>query len=137
MSASAELERRIEVIEAGYEYLLAYAAQGRQDDSASDVRRTLSEMRAALEGLGNFVATHLRATSTAAASEAAAFLEAIDTDARTAHGAISLVLSRSAISSLLVDNLNASIHLRALLTDLFLVDQALKAQTFSPSYQKR
>ena len=29
-----------------------------------------------------------------------------------------------ALGSLLVDNLNASIHLRALLTDLFLVDQA-------------
>jgi hypothetical protein len=32
------------------------------------------------------------------------------------------------IPSLLIDNLNASIHLRALLTDLFLIDQALKAQ---------
>ena len=31
-----------------------------------------------------------------------------------------------AVGSLLVDNLNASIHLRALLTDLFLVDQARK-----------
>jgi hypothetical protein len=27
---------------------------------------------------------------------------------------------------MLVDNLNASIHLRALLTDLFLIEQALK-----------
>jgi hypothetical protein len=58
--------------------------------------------------------------------EAAAFLAAVDTDARTAQGAISLVLSRPAISSLLIDNLNASIHVRALLTDLFLIDQALK-----------
>jgi hypothetical protein len=30
------------------------------------------------------------------------------------------------ISSPLVDNLNASIHLRALLTDIFLIDEALK-----------
>ena len=29
--------------------------------------------------------------------------------------------------SQLVDNLNASIHLRALLTDLFLIDEALKS----------
>jgi hypothetical protein len=28
----------------------------------------------------------------------------------------------------LIDNLNASIHLRALLTDLFLVDEILKPQ---------
>jgi hypothetical protein len=38
------------------------------------------------------------------------------------------VLVQAAISSQLVDNLNASIHRRALLTDLFLVDELLKTQ---------
>jgi hypothetical protein len=33
-------------------------------------------------------------------------------------------LAQRAIGSQLVDNLNASIHLRALLTDLFLIDEA-------------
>jgi hypothetical protein len=32
----------------------------------------------------------------------------------------------------LIDNLNASIHLRALLTDLFLVDEILKPQRMQP-----
>ena len=50
----------------------------------------------------------------------------IDADARKARAAIQLVLAQPAISSALVDNLNASIHLRALLTDLFLIDEALK-----------
>lgn len=126
MSVAAELTRRIDVIEAGYEYLLAYAAQGRQDDTGSEVRARLAGMRDALHDLGALVAQRA-GESSSAATEAAAFLGAVDTDARTAHGAISLVLSRPAISSLLVDNLNASIHVRALLTDLFLVDQALKA----------
>jgi hypothetical protein len=72
------------------------------------------------------VARRTGESSAAAATAAADFLAAVDTDARVAHGAISLVLSRPAISSLLVDNLNASIHVRAVLTDLFLVDQALK-----------
>jgi hypothetical protein len=45
-----------------------------------------------------------------------------------ANGAVRLVLARPDISSQLVDNLNASIHLRALLTDLFVVDEALKPQ---------
>jgi hypothetical protein len=31
------------------------------------------------------------------------------------------------MSSQLVDNLNASIHIRALLTDVFLIDEALKS----------
>ncbi len=37
-------------------------------------------------------------------------------------------LTQPSISSQLIDNLNASIHLRALLTDLFLVDEILKLQ---------
>ena len=36
------------------------------------------------------------------------------------------VLAQRAIGSQIVDNLNASIHLRTLLTDLFLLDEALK-----------
>ena len=39
-----------------------------------------------------------------------------------------VVLSQPLISSQLVDNLNASIHVRALLMDLFLIDEALKLQ---------
>jgi hypothetical protein len=124
--SSGGLTQRIEQIEAGYEYLLAYAAQGRRDDEGSEVRRTLSQMQAALDGLGADVEKSF-ATS-GAVTEGTAFLEAVGRDARVAHGAISLVLSRPVIASLLIDNLNASIHLRALLTDLFLIDQALKAQ---------
>jgi hypothetical protein len=37
-----------------------------------------------------------------------------------------LVLAQPSISSQLIDNLNASIHLRALLTDLFLLDEIAK-----------
>ena len=127
MSAAEDLARRIEVIEAGYEYLLAYAAQGRQDDTGSEVRVRLTAMKEALQGLGPLVAQRAGESSAAASMEAAAFLSAVDRDAHTAEGAISFVLSRPALSSLLVDNLNASIHVRALLTDLFLIDQAFKA----------
>ena len=54
------------------------------------------------------------------------FLDAMNTDAKKAQAGINLVLGKPAISSQLIDNLNASIHLRALLTDLFLIDEALK-----------
>jgi hypothetical protein len=39
-----------------------------------------------------------------------------------------LVLVQPAISSQLVDNLNASMHLRALLTDVFLLGEVLRTQ---------
>ena len=54
------------------------------------------------------------------------FFSALDDDAAKAAGAIGLVLAQQTISSQLVDNLNATIHLRALLTDLFLADEALQ-----------
>lgn len=121
-----DLATRIDTIERGYEYLLAYAAQGRQSDAGSEARTTLVNMHAALEDLSGLLASAIGAASETGAVEAAGFIDAIADDARKARGAIGLVLSRPAISSLLVDNLNASIHLRALLTDVFLAEQALK-----------
>jgi hypothetical protein len=52
-----------------------------------------------------------------------AFFAVLDRDARDSLAAIELVMAQPAISSQLIDNLNASIHLRALLTDLFLVSE--------------
>jgi hypothetical protein len=127
MSETGDLSRRIDVIERGYEYLLAYAAQGRQDDAGTEARETLQNMHSALDGLGPLLADTLGGQSIAVARTASGFFDAVLEDASKARGAIGLVLSRKAISSLLVDNLNASIHVRALLTDLFLSEQALKS----------
>jgi hypothetical protein len=118
---AAELRHRIDLIERGYEYLLAYAAQGRREDRGTEVRARLTDMHAALEGLEQVLAAALTHPP-----DLAPFLAAITEDARKAGAAIAFVLNREAISSLLVDNLNASIHLRALLTDLFLLDQGLR-----------
>ena len=116
------LAAHIDTIERGYEYLLAYAAQGRQDDSGTEARPLLIAMHAALGELG----TRARAVTGAAAAEAGAWFDALDRDAAVARGALALVLAKPRISSLLVDNLNASVHLRALLTDVFLLEQSLK-----------
>ena len=128
--SEAAFAARIETIERGYEYLLAYAAQGRQEDSGTEVRATLGSMHEALTGL----AAVLRAPfeGVLAASGAADFLAAVERDVMVARGAIGIVLSRGQIASLLVDNLNACVHLRALLTDLFLLEQAGRAAA-SPS----
>jgi hypothetical protein len=48
--------------------------------------------------------------------------------ARNSVAAIELVLAQTAISSQLIDNLNGSIHLRALLADLFLVGGIVRKQ---------
>jgi hypothetical protein len=120
------LAERIETIERGYEFLLAYAAQGRQDDAGTEARETLDRMHHALTGMqGSLLAAFPGVSSLTGVRE---FMETVEHDVRAARGAIGLVLSRARISSLLVDNLNASVHLRALLTDLFLIEQALKGE---------
>ncbi len=104
------LHEKIEIIESGYEYLLAFAAQGRETDKGLEVRSTLvnmSEAAAAISGL----------------LDEGDFAEVVREDAKKSRAAISLVLRQDEISSELVDNLNISIHLRALLTDLFLLSE--------------
>ena len=55
------------------------------------------------------------------------FLRVLASDTVAARAALKVVLSRPGISSQLVDNLNVSTHLRAVLTDLFLLDEAVKS----------
>jgi hypothetical protein len=128
--ARADLEQRIEAIESGYEFMLAYAAQGRETDKGAgagrNVREYLERMSTALDGLGAVATACASSVDPKLAQASAAFFAAVESDARIAQAAVQLVLARADISSQLVDNLNASIHLRALLTDLFVVDEALK-----------
>jgi hypothetical protein len=124
---SGSLAERVDTIESAYEFMLAYAAQGRQGSeggAADEVRGYLERLDRALDGIGT-------ACKAAAAGPGAARLEidgfvgVLEQDAGKARAAVRLVLSKGGISSQLVDNLNASIHLRALLTDLFIIDEAL------------
>jgi len=120
------LAERLEAIEAGYEFCLAYAAQGRTDEAGSPIRETLKRMHTALDGLVLLLEGAVWREGASHAAGTRVFLDAVKRDVAVAQGAIGMVLDCGAVGSLLVDNLNASIHLRALLTDLFLVDQARK-----------
>ena len=125
-SPMSPLTERIEVIEQAYELMLAYAAQGRQDDrdDSSSIRRFLQRADAALDGL----AACLRESVATRAEVYADFIAVLEQDARATRAALRLVLAQQALSSQLIDNLNASIHIRALLTDIFLIDETLKAR---------
>ena len=116
--------QRVEAVEAGYEFMLAYAAQGREkDDPSSEVRQFLVGMHTALEDLADVAE---QAAKEAGVTGVGLFLKTLASDAKKAHAAITLVLAQPAVSSQLIDNLNASIHVRALLTDLFLIDETLR-----------
>jgi hypothetical protein len=120
------LAERIEAIEQAYEFMLAYAAQGREDEGGGSVRQFLERAADALDGLVATAAASPHAQNATSRQAFVAFLAVLEADARKAGAALRLVLAQKQISSQLVDNLNASIHLRALLTDIFLIDEALK-----------
>src|SRR5262249_46291167 len=90
------------------------------------LRELLSQAAEALRRLPVEYAEFIDLDHVPAARQLDAFLRVLDRDAGDALAAVELVLAQRSISSQLVDNLNASIHLRALLTDLFLIDEVLK-----------
>jgi len=129
---AATLEDRCNAIEECYEFMLAYAAQGLPGDagsqSGSQLRDLLQRAIEALSGLAETCAARAQEASLEPADRYQAFLTVLDRDAKDSLAALELVLAQPALSSQLIDNLNASIHLRALLTDLFLIDEILKLQ---------
>jgi hypothetical protein len=126
----AEIGSRCEAVEECYEFMLAYAAQGLRTDEGSksggQVREFLQRAVKALTGLAEVCTVAVREEGLERAEKYAAFLVVLDRDSRDSLAAIELVLAQPVISSQLIDNLNASIHLRALLTDLFLLDEILR-----------
>ena len=124
------IQERGETIEECYEFMLAYAAQGIPGDegsqAGSQVREFLSRAVHALDGLAESFRTVVEQAGLEPAEKYQAFLAVLDRDACDSLAALELVLAQPVIGSQLIDNLNASIHLRALLTDMFLVGEVLR-----------
>jgi len=127
---SIQLVRRGETIEECYEFMLAYAAQGLPSDQGSraggQVRDFLNRAVDAMKGLTDDFREAISAEGLEPAAKYTAFLAVLERDARDSLTALELVLAQPSISSQLIDNLNASIHLRALLTDMFLLSEILR-----------
>lgn len=121
----ADICRRANTVEQCYEFMLVYAARGVSSDdgrqSDGRIRDVLEQAVEALSGLADACRTAVNADPPDSAEKYLAFLDMLDRDARDTIRTIELVLAQPAISSQLIDNLNASMHLRAVLTDLFLV----------------
>ena len=126
------LGERCNVIEECYEFMLAYAAQGLPSDQESQSGAQLRDyLRRAVDAVSGLAGAYLAAVTqedVEPLDRYQAFLAVLERDANDSLAALGLVLAQPAISSQLIDNLNASIHLRALLTDLFLIDEIFKLQ---------
>ena len=124
-----DLKAHIDAIEKAYEFFLSYAALGAEGEEASKVGGQLRDFLGGADRALRALANDLHALPGAEGLEPAdVYRDVIDVtaaDAAKAGAAVRLVLAQETISSQLIDNLNASAHLRALLTDLFLLDDTV------------
>ena len=129
---AAKIFEHCSAVEECYEFMLAYAAQGRSSDQGSkpgaQIREFLQRAATAIAGLVEGCSKVVKEQRLEPVERYQAFLVVLDRDAQDSLAAINLVLAQPSISSQLVDNLNASTHLRALITDLFLVSDILRSQ---------
>jgi hypothetical protein len=127
-----DLQERREAPEGCYEFILPYAAHGLPSDEGTraggQVREFLNRAAKAVDGLAESFAASIQEGGLEPAVKYRAFLAVLDRDARDSLAALEMVLAQPVISSQLIDNLNASIHLHALLTDMSLVGEIMGKQ---------
>jgi len=126
------IQKYCNAIEECYEFTLAFAAQGilndRESPHGGQLRELLSRAVEAAAALPEAYAAMLAALGLATSPKYDKFLRVLRTDTANALAAMELVLMQARISSQLIDNLNASLHIRTLLTDIFLLDEIIQLQ---------
>jgi hypothetical protein len=131
----ADISKRCDTIEECYEFMLAYAAQGLPNDEGSksggQIREYLDRAVKAISGLADCCLIALEQERWQPPERYQRFFEVLANDASASLAAIEMVLAQPILNSQLIDNLNASIHLRALLTDLFLISEIVETQRVS------
>ena len=124
------LSESIDNIENAYEFMLTYAARGLQremENESPSIRDFLKSLSQTLENINDIFTKVVRGLKLDSKEELFDFINILQEDARKAKSAVDLILSLPSISSQLVDNLNASIHLRALLTSIFIIDESISS----------
>ncbi len=127
-----KLRATVDAIESGYEFMLAYAAQGRDFEYTSggdgpSIRGFLEGLIKGLETVAEDFENEVKDVIQSDDHLYSHFIDVLKVDAEKSKAAVEMVMSLPSIGSQIIDNLNASIHLRALLTDLFLIDEALNS----------
>ena len=135
-SATDELQASVDIVEETYEFCLAYAAKGVTAYMArtadTQAREQLEQLERALPGLGDVFLKVVEDFPEDGRDQYTGFIEVLRRDAESGRAAVQLVLAQKNITSQMVDNLNGMIHLRALLTDVFLIDEMLRPEADQP-----
>jgi|TARA_R110002096_G_C14661942_1_gene728521 hypothetical protein len=133
----SKLRASVDAIETGYEFMLAYAAQGRDFEATGggagpSIRVYLGDMKEGLISIADDFEAEINDKVETGTQLFIDYIKVLRTDAEKSLQAVEMVLALPSIGSQVIDNLNATIHIRALLTDMFLVDEALTSLSRKP-----
>jgi hypothetical protein len=121
--AAVAMREAIDLVEEAYEFMLAYAAQGRkrepEDESVSRIRHYLTRFAGALDEMQQAL------PAIVATDVGRPFGDRFLDDIAVTRSVIALLLKQPSITSHMIDNTNGLIALRSLMTDIFFVDQVL------------
>ena len=124
MTNSTEIRKNIELVEEAYEFMLAYAAQGRADEGAgpdgAHIRTFLTQFSEATDNIINELDNLSEPGGTMET-----FIKTAKTDADTVKSVLAIMLQKENVSSEMVDNANGLITVRSYLTALFFIDKAV------------
>ena len=124
MTNITEIRKNIELVEEAYEFMLAYAAQGRADEGAgpdgAHIRTFLKQFSDATDRI---IEDLNKLSEPNGAMET--FIKSAESDAKTVKSVMAIMLQKENISSEMVDNANGLITVRSYLTALFFIDKAV------------
>ena len=125
MTDPAAIRQNIEIVEEAYEFMLAYAAQGRAEEGAgpdgAHIRTFLGRFAEAAADMS----TQTEALMAGEKSDGGALLDSFQRDSDTVLSVLRLLLAGDNISSEMVDNTNGLIVMRSYLTTLFFIDKVI------------
>ena len=124
MTKNQNIREDIERIEEAYEFMLAYAAQGRVDEGAgpdgAHIRNFLNQF---LDASQNIMANIDEIS--AAYKDSDSFINNFENDGNIMISVLVMLLQKDNISSEMIDNANGLITVRSYLTSLFFIDKSL------------
>jgi len=124
LEQAAAMRAAFDIVEESYEFMLAYAAQGRKHEQVegggeSQIRTHLRRMEAALAECEAAIGDGLGGAA------GAAFSARFRDNLAVTRSVIGLLQAQPSVTSEMVDNTNGLISIRAFLTDVFFIDQAV------------
>ncbi len=124
MTNSTEIRKNIELVEEAYEFMLAYAAQGRADEGAGpDGAHNRTFLKQFSDATDRIIEDFDKLSEPNGAMET--FIKSAESDAKTVKSVMAIMLQKINISSEMVDNANGLITVRSYLTALFFIDKAV------------